>query len=98
MQINVQKHLALLGLKVKDRVTGFEGVVESLSFDLYGCVQVAVKPVCGKEGKLEDGRWFDVNRLQVTNKRPVMEAPDFDFVGVEAAGYDKGPAEKTLPV
>ena len=40
----IKKHLDLLGLKVKDRVSDFEGVVISISFDLYGCVQADVRP------------------------------------------------------
>lgn len=32
------KHIDLLGLKAEDKVTGFKGVITTLSFDLYGCV------------------------------------------------------------
>ena len=36
--------LKLLGLKVKDKVTGFTGIITSVSFDLYGCIQVIITP------------------------------------------------------
>jgi len=49
---NVKKHLSLLGLKVKDKVTGYTGVVASIGFDLYGCVQAIVNPGMDKDGKL----------------------------------------------
>lgn len=71
----VNKHLELLGKMVKDRVTGFAGIAESIGFDLYGCVQVVIKPQMGKDGDLKDGRWFDVSRVEVVDHKPVMELP-----------------------
>lgn len=93
--MQIEKHMKLLGLKVKDKVTGFNGVVASLSFDLYGCVQAVVTPPAGEDGKLEDGRYFDVTRLEVTSNKPVMDLPDFSK-GYVAEGK-KGAAEKPLP-
>lgn len=90
-----QEHIAeLLGREVKDRVTGFKGVVSGISFDLYGCVQAVVSPPVGKDGKIPDSRWFDVPRLKVTNRKPVMLLPDFEQ-GYVAEGR-KGAAEKPL--
>ena len=81
--------MALLGLKVKDRVTGLSGVVTSVSFDLYGCVQVIVHPGVQKdETKLSDMVWFDAQRLEVISKNPVMPVPDF--------GRVKGPELKPV--
>lgn len=90
--ISIEKHLGLLGLRVRDRITGFTGVVASVSFDLYGCVQAIINPGLDKDGKLLDQCWFDANRLEVLTKKPVMHPPDFK-VGPEAEGK-KGPAEK----
>ena len=80
--------MELLGMKVVDKVTGFKGVVTSVSYDLYGCVQAVVSPPIDKEGKRGDGRWFDTHRLKITSKKPVMPIPDFVEI--------KGPAEKPL--
>lgn len=90
MEIN--KHMELLGMKVIDRVTGFKGVVSSVSFDLYGCIQAIVTPEAGDLGKQESGMWFDVSRLRVTGKKPVMEVPNYEY-GRVAKGK-KGCAEK----
>jgi hypothetical protein len=76
----VEKHLELLGFKVRDRVTGFAGVVSSISFDLYGCVQAIVTPEVDKAGKVGESCWFDVKRLERQSKAPVMDIPDFDEV------------------
>lgn len=92
--IHVKEHLNLLGLKVKDKVTGFTGIVSSVGFDLYGCIQAVVNPGLGADGKLQDQLWFDVNRLTVLATRPVMTRPNFDF-GPVAEGRH-GPAEKPL--
>lgn len=89
---NVQKHLSLLGLNARDRVTGFTGVVTSVCFDLYGCIQAVLNPGIGADGKMGDQLWFDVNRLEVLAPEPVMPAPNFDY-GPVAEGL-RGPAEK----
>ena len=90
--MNIKKHMELLGMKVEDKVTGFKGVVTSLSFDLYGCIQTVVQPPAGESGKQEASHWFDVTRLTVTGEKPVMDLPDFDL-GYVAEGK-KGAAEK----
>lgn len=90
--LNVTKHLNMLGLKVEDRVTGFKGVVTSVGFDLYGCVQAVVNPGTDRDGKTQDSSWFDIARLKVHDSVPVMDRPNFDF-GPVAEGK-KGPAEK----
>ena len=84
--MNVEKHMCMMGVPVRDKVTGFEGAVTCVSFDLYGCVQCIVTPKAGKDGELKDGKWFDIARLQKTGSKPVMPTPDYDF--------DKGPCEK----
>jgi len=89
-----KKHFDLLGKKAKDKVTGFTGVITSLSFDLYGCIQVVVTPKAEKK-EVKDGHWFDVTRLEILDSTPVLPVPDFDS-GYVAEG-NKGPADKPLP-
>ena len=40
----IKEAINMLGRKAKDRVTGFEGVISSVSFDLYGCVCGIITP------------------------------------------------------
>jgi hypothetical protein len=89
--MSAQKHLDLLGHYAEDRVTGAKGVVTSISFDLFGCIQALVHPGLDKDGKLQDRLWFDVCRLSVSEKT-AMEAPRFD-TGPVSEGL-KGAAEK----
>ena len=93
--MNTMNKLAqLLGCKAKDKVTGYTGVITSLSFDLYGCVQFVITPPL-KEGELSSGAWFDANRIEVLDYTLVMQQPDF-AQGYVAEGR-KGCALKPLP-
>jgi hypothetical protein len=82
----MQKHMSLLGMHVKDQITNLDGVVESVCFDLYGCVQASVRRTgIDKDGKLYEGYWFDVKRLVVKSTKPVMAVPDFELPEIGAA-------------
>ena len=87
---HLEAYMKLLGMKVRDRVTRMEGVVSSVCFDLYGCVQCIVTPgMNDKDGKLDEGAWFDWKRLEITDNTPVMARPQY-----EKAGSEIGAAEK----
>lgn len=101
-------HFDLLGLPATDKVTGFKGVITSLSFDLYGCVTVVIDPGVKEDNSKENGRWFDVTRLKIESLEPIMERPDFETAyAVEEekqqekseliSSGKKGAAEKPLP-
>jgi hypothetical protein len=90
--INIQKHFDLLGKRVTEKVTNFEGIVTSICFDLYGCIQVLVHPGTDKDNKLLEQLWFDVSRINVLDDTPVMERPNYNF-GIQAEGK-QGAAEK----
>lgn len=90
--MNVKKHLDILGLRVRDKVSGLKGVASSVCFDLYGCIQVAINPGIDKSGKIQDSNWFDVMRIEVLSPKPVMERPNFEY-GPVAEGR-QGSAEK----
>ena len=87
-----EKHIALLGYKAKDKITGFSGTIDSVCFDLYGCVQVSLRPAINAEGKIPEGHWFDVTRMDVDTSGRVVEMPNF-YEGYVAEGK-KGAADK----
>ena len=87
--------LALLGTVQKDRVTRFEGMVASISFDAYGCVQAYITPPVGKDGRIPDGHWFDVKRLESRGKRLMPE--QFSFGSINQPASQSGPAFKSRP-
>ena len=87
----IKEHFNLLGQRVKDKVSDYEGIVISLSFDLYGCIQADVRPMdLDKDGLLKNGLWLDVSRLKVLTKKPLMDAPNFEWG--ETSKGKKGPA------
>ncbi len=94
--MDIKEHLDLLGLKVKDSVTGFDGVVSTISFDLYGCIQAVVTPPMTDVGELKDGRWFDITRLIVIDNNPVMITPDFNS-GYVTTGRKGSDCNKPIP-
>lgn len=84
-------------MKVRDRVTGFTGVVSSVSFDLYGCVQAVVTQgacTADKGQVIGDQHWFDVKRLETQADVPVMAVPDFEQPEIGAA---EKPAYQSQP-
>ena len=103
----MKEYLDILGYKVRDRVTGFVGVATSVCFDLYGCVQVVVRAEV-KDGKIEEGSWFDHKRLeicarplqlgvteaQVKPPERVMPMPTFEIV----AGGSEKPMPRSSPL
>ena len=83
------KDMNLLGLKVVDSVTGFIGIITSISYDLYGCIQAVVCPLANEKGELGESRWFDTKRLQIIDPKPVMTVPNFEL---------EPPGGQTLPL
>ncbi len=75
----INDSIDLLGKKVKDKITCSSGVVTSVCFDLYGCIQVIVKPQkIDKEGNpIASIGWIDINRLSIISNKLVMNRPDF---------------------
>ena len=87
----IKETLDLLGKRATDVVTGFEGVITSISFDLYGCVMVIISPQAGENGKMEPSKWFDKNRIRIKHAcDPVMTRPDFEKQ--EPPGPEEKPA------
>jgi hypothetical protein len=60
-----------LGYKVKDTITGFEGITISKTEYLHGCTQWGVKSKGLHEGKPIPMQWFDDPRLEVVKKLKV---------------------------
>ena len=88
-------HLDMLGKAGIDAVSGFSGIVTTISYDLYGCVQAVLTPKADKKEGIRDGHWFDIARIKITNEKTVLRVPDFKE-GYIAEGR-KGAAIKTVP-
>jgi hypothetical protein len=62
-----------LGDKVKDKLTGFNGVAVARAEYLYGCIWVCVIPCKLQEGKPVEDIWFDEERLKIITNKPKNE-------------------------
>jgi hypothetical protein len=56
---------AKLGDKVKDKVTGFKGIVVSAHDYLNGCTRLTVQPKLKKDGTMPETETFDEPQLKV---------------------------------
>jgi hypothetical protein len=92
----MNEYMKILGYRVTDAVTGFKGIVTSIGFDLYGCVQCVVTPDA-KDGKSGESGWFDHKRLTPTSKAPVMAVPVF-IAPKSEAGPEAKPAFAAHPI
>lgn len=92
----IETTIDLLGRKGTDRVTGYSGVITTVTFDLYGCIQVILTPAKGADGKMGELHWFDVNRIEIAKGKRVMPRPAFAPMASHQ-DYEKGPAAKPAP-
>lgn len=93
----IEKHLKLLGMPMKDVVTGVKGMVESVSFDAYGCVQACIRPKADKDGEVPEGYWFDIKRLKSWGARIMGAPPHFLTPPGKEAGAAAKPALTSHP-
>jgi hypothetical protein len=54
-----------LGVKARDKVTGFEGIVGARVEYLNGCVRYELIPRVDKDGKSREPEYYDEARLEV---------------------------------
>lgn len=61
------KALAQIGDQVRDKVTGFAGIVVARTEWLNGCIRLTVQPAkLNKEGGVKPTETFDIEQLVVT--------------------------------
>lgn len=53
-----------LGKKVKDSITGYEGVAVARTIWLNGCERIAIQGALDKDGNVPDEKWFDISQLE----------------------------------
>ena len=67
-----------IGDKVKDTVTGLEGMVVAKIIYMNGCIQYEIQPKGLKDGKIIKSAWIDEGQLIVkkeTKKKEDKERP-----------------------
>ena len=64
-----------LGDKVRDTISGFEGIATARHQYMYGCVRISVTPKTDKAGKHQDTQSFDEPQLEVVEAKQVAATP-----------------------
>lgn len=54
-----------LGDRVRDRVTGLEGIVTAHSKHIAGCDRLWMSPRVGSDGKQVEGQWIDIDLVEI---------------------------------
>ena len=55
----------MLGEKAKDKITGFTGIIVAKVEYLNGCTQYCLKPKAGKDGKMPEGEYIDIQQVEL---------------------------------
>ena len=78
------------GVTVKDKLTGFKGIIVGQARYLTGCDQYAVQPVCKDDdtGEIKKNSWFDEGRLEIVKGAKQFSEQD---VRAEENGCDISP-------
>lgn len=85
-----------LGDRVKDKVTGFEGIVIGRTEWLYGCTRLGVESESMHEGKPIASQWFDQQRVEILQAGVVAAEDPKDSGPVTKIGGPKNdPVRRT---
>jgi hypothetical protein len=87
-----------LGAEVKDKVSGYKGLVVGRHHYLYGCHRYSVHSQELKDGKPVDGFTFDEGQLEVI-KKTTKVSPENQGTGGPGDGPPRrqGPARRSEP-
>lgn len=80
-----------LGNRVRDKITGFEGIAVARVEYLTGCTQIGIAPGIDKDGKVPDTLYFDYTRLDILDAGNIMEG------STPKAAADKGGPNRDAP-
>lgn len=79
-----------LGQKVRDKITGLEGITVVRSEFLFGCIRFGVQPQEVKEGKPAEWVYVDEPQLEVVKDTPAPK--------VEEPTYGPRPSDPGRPI
>lgn len=78
-----------MGVKAKDTLTGFEGVVAGITVELSGLISVVIEPDRLDKDKLPiKNRLFDAHRIELIEDKPIPQTKD------KTSGKRGGPAPR----
>jgi hypothetical protein len=81
-----------MGDKVRDVITGFEGIHTGWLQYIHGCKRVLINPPVDKDGKLVDAQWFDEQRVELLESRDIPDVTK--GAAKEPGGLDDNPRQE----
>lgn len=79
-----------LGAEVKDKITGFSGIVVLRAEHLFGCATYGIAPKVLADGKKGETEWFDEGRIEVIGKGISAKSVQVEKKGSEFREHPKG--------
>jgi len=64
-----------LGQKVKDNISGFQGIAVCRMLWLHGCERISVQPPVDKDGKQPEPQTFDEPQLDIISEGVIGMTP-----------------------
>jgi len=64
-----------LGQRVRDKVTGFEGIATARCEYLNGCIQYCIKPTELRKGEMIEGQYIDSQQIEIVKEEEHQELP-----------------------
>lgn len=88
--------MIVLGDIVKDKITGFEGVVIAKTEWLYGCIRIGIQSrSISKEGTIPEAQWIDIAQAEIITKNYAkIENPSETDIGSIPPGGSPTPIPK----
>lgn len=76
-----------LGWRVKDSISGFQGIATAFARFINGCERIEITPEQMKDGKLLDTHYFDAQQLVVIDTNPARNVkPENQPTATDAPG------------
>lgn len=64
--------MTTMGMKYKDKISGFTGVATGHCDYITGCSQTLLQPPASETGDFKDSRWFDDQRLELVSDEIIL--------------------------
>lgn len=89
-----------LGDKVRDVITGFEGINTGWLQYIHGCKRVLIAPPVDKDGKLLESQWFDEQRVELVEAREIPDTMKGEAKlpgGIDSDPRPEAPTREAVP-
>jgi hypothetical protein len=73
--LTTEFNMIILGSKVRDSITGLEGIATARCTYLYGCVRIGIQPTALEGQKVAEEVFLDEQRVEVLEERKPVVSP-----------------------